>query len=141
MEPAEGVTGPSCADQAAACVEPTDWAETDKPQYNKCFLDVQCNAGQGHCCSLYPDTNNRRCIANDLHNISVTVGPVTFTPTCPTLGGPATPETGGEEEPEPESAIDDIAEQALAEASEALTNFKESLFTQAKEAAGYDAMS
>jgi len=122
-------------------VEPTDWAETDKPQYNKCFLDVQCNAGQGSCCALYPDTNNRRCITNDLHNTSVTVGPITFTPSCPTLATPSTgTETGGEEEP-PESAIDDIAEQALAEASEALTTFKESLFTQAKEAAGYDALS
>jgi len=63
------------------------WVETDKPIDNRCFLDVQCptiDAGE-RCCALHPDTNNRRCIMKDQHEVEITVGPFTFKPSCESL--------------------------------------------------------
>jgi len=44
------------------------WWETDKPQDNRCFLDLQCPATS--CCAHYPDSNNRRCILKTQDKVS-----------------------------------------------------------------------
>jgi hypothetical protein len=91
------------------------WVENDKPADNRCFIDAQCDLAGGECCALYPDSNNRRCMASTLNKTTLTVGPVSFIPTCPSIQL---------EDIVPENAEDDIAAGALAEASEAVTSFR-----------------
>lgn len=99
------------------------WVENDKALDNRCFLDIQCptTSDGERCCAKYPDTNNRRCILKTGHAVSITVGPVTFAPSCESL------ETAPDDEEvdEPTNAGDDIAAGALAEATEALTSYFE----------------
>lgn len=57
------------------------YVETDKPADNRCFIDPQCSGGVG-CCALYPDANNRRCIARDEDKKLKSAGPLNFTPNC-----------------------------------------------------------
>jgi len=110
------------------------WIEEDKPADNRCFLDLQCDST--HCCSSFPDTNNRRCILIAEHNVSVTKGPVTFTPSCASK----VKSDDGDEPADPDSAQKDQDSQALADASEALNTWHDSLKKDAQEAAGYDSM-
>jgi len=70
------------------------------------------------------------------HNIEITAGPVSFTPTCPNLSS----DNADTEEVVPENAQDDIAKGALSDASEALTSFWESQVADKKTAAKYDDM-
>ena len=109
------------------------WLEYDKPADNRCFLDLQCDAD--HCCANFPDTNNRRCIANEKHNTEYIFGPIKFNASC------ASKVVAEEEDGDPEPAKNDIDAQALADASEELTQWNDNLQKDAKEAAGYDDMS
>jgi len=118
------------ADNASALgAEDTDvgkWIEKDKIADNRCFLDLQCPSDS--CCGNWPDSNNRRCMERALDKVSQTVGPVTFSPTCPVADGDVVPE----------NAQDDISAGALAEANEELDSWRANLLSDAKEAAGYD---
>jgi len=62
----------------------------------------------------------------------LTFGPITFTPTCPSMES--------EEPIEPENAQDDIAKGALSEASEELTKWYNNVLADRKIEAGYDGL-
>lgn len=102
------------------------WEETDKPADNRCFLDVQCPVDE--CCMNWPDQLNRRCQPSTIDKILNSAGPVSFTPSCPSLTA---------EDAVPENAQDDIAQGALSEAEEALTSFANSRKSDAKDKDGY----
>lgn len=104
--------------------------ETDKPQDNRCFEEDQCAADE--CCGLWPDQNNRRCMAKALDGVAQLAGPVSFTPTCSVID---------EEDVVPENAQEDIAKGALAQAAEALDSYADNLLSDAKLKAGYADMS
>lgn len=87
------------------------WVENDKVADMRCFLDLQCPADK--CCANYPDGNNRRCMLRTEHDKPITVGPASFTPSCPSI-------KGGNKDVVPENAQDDIAKGALSEANDAL---------------------
>lgn len=116
------------------------WTEIDKPIDNRCYLNSQCPTKDGieRCCAVYPDTNNRRCMARSLDKTSVTIGPITFVPEC-AVEAPTTTDTSGTGE-EPEIAIDDISSTALAEASEELTKFVDGITAEYKKANNYDSL-
>ena len=107
------------------------WLETDKPADTRCFLDMQCP--EDACCGDYPDSNNKRCMKKVDHMKSITLGPVTLTPSCPSL-------LGGSDGSEivPENAQDDISKGALSEAKEELDKFFEAQLSDAKAASKYD---
>lgn len=79
----------------------------------------------------WPDSNNKRCGLLTLDKQSHTVGPVTFTPTCI---------VSDDDDVVPESAQADIAAGALAEASEKLGTFYDTLLDDKKTADGYASM-
>lgn len=103
------------------------WKEFDKAQDNRCFLDIQCPSDS--CCGAYPDTNNKRCMLRSGDKVMITVGPASFSPTCP---------NNSAEDAIPENAQDDISAGALAEANEELDAWRLNLKSDAKTAAGYD---
>jgi len=102
------------------------WVETDKPTDNRCFMNIQCPGD--NCCGLYPDANNRRCMAKSAALVPITLGAVTLTPTC-------MPDDG--DDAVPENAQDDISKGALSEASAALDTFAAAKLADAKTDAGY----
>jgi len=80
---------------------------------------------------LYPDGNNRRCMAKTISKTTVTVGPTSIVPMC--MNATA-------DDAVPENAQDDIAAGAKSSAEEALTSYKANLLKDAKAAVNYDDM-
>lgn len=72
-------------------------------------------------------------MAKSLHEQSFTVGPLTFTPSCPSMQ--TAPDS------EPTNAGDDIAAGALAEAAEALDDYYYNVLEDAKDLQDYENMS
>lgn len=71
-------------------------------------------------------------MASSNNKKTITVGPVSFIPTCPSIQL---------EDIVPENAEDDIAAGALAEASEAVSSFRANQLADAKAAADYENLS
>lgn len=61
-----------------------NFVETDKAADQRCIIDGQCTAEDGTemCCGLYPDANNKRCMAKSISGVKMTVGPISITPSC-----------------------------------------------------------
>ena len=98
------------------------WTETDKPVNNICNANADCTAKADQCCATWPDTNNRRCTDKTLEGVLQTILPFEpWKPVC-AIDGNAAPISGKK----------DLAEEALAKASEKLGEFRTSLATDAK---------
>lgn len=97
---------------------------------NRCYVDDQCD--ENECCALYPDHNGRRCMLKENHAKTLFSGPISFTPTCPSIEAP--------EDIVPENAADDIAKGALAEASEELAKWYDNILVDKRIEGGYDGL-
>jgi len=103
------------------------WSETDKPVNNKCDTTDDCGADL--CCSYWPDSNNKRCVDASLDGEEQTLLPfANWTPACI---------AGGDDGP-PIPAVDDLSNEALSQAAQALTDFVELMKTSLKEADGFE---
>ena len=119
------------------------FTETDKPRDNRCYYsDTQCPPTDDEpdverCCMQYPDRNSRRCMPKSLAGTTFYVGPALVLGRCEP-DQPTGNDTGDDDAPT--NAQDDIAEGALATASEDLNKWHTDQKTDAKENAGYDDM-
>jgi hypothetical protein len=105
------------------------WAETDKPVNNLCNANADCT-NAGDCCATWPDTNNKRCTDKTKDGIAQTIAPFAeWTPKCAKAGNPA-----------PISAADDLANRAIAKASEELVKFNNTKIEDLRTASGYKDM-
>lgn len=109
--------------------ESDKWVENDKPVDQRCSASSECNPDM--CCANYPDSNNTRCIARSDNRKVLTVGPVSFIPSCPDVLAV---------DVVPQNAEDDISKDALAEATNKLENFYFSQKSDAKLNADYDSL-
>jgi hypothetical protein len=99
----------------------TTYTETDKQVNNKCQVNTDCTTA-GQCCANFPDTNNKRCIDATGGGVSTVLLPFkAFTPVCASSGNAA-----------PISAKDDLADEAAAQAAQAITDFEALMLTTAK---------